>query len=227
MYLREYATVLRRDWSALVSGSASIVLAVWAALFTPESAAIRKSLWISFAVCLFVASYRTWSAEHAKYLDEEAKNKKPDLKGDFHQVYVEPVSFNIDNDDEIVFYVTIELSFGNRRGKTTSVRKFSLRLSTASGKYIGENIPLRVTYEGEGPCGHAFYSSIAEWELPQSPEPHGYVEGRVITNKWLRFKVCGITLDDLTQQSKTFEPPALHEIVLIAEDIDGNEHEIL
>jgi len=74
--LRDFLAALYDDWLALVSGIASVVLAVWVALFAPSSEVARKALWLTFAICLFVAAYRIWAREHRLYVEEKAKHQR-------------------------------------------------------------------------------------------------------------------------------------------------------
>lgn len=86
MFFREFFTALYKDWIASVSGLASVVLAVWAAIILPQSTVLRRSLWIAFAVCLFIASYRIWVAAYKKSREEEAKNLRPGITGSIKDI---------------------------------------------------------------------------------------------------------------------------------------------
>jgi hypothetical protein len=70
---RKFLDALYDDWMALVSGIASVILAVWVVLFSPSSATGRKALWASFVICLFIAAYRIWSKERSRF--EELKSR--------------------------------------------------------------------------------------------------------------------------------------------------------
>jgi hypothetical protein len=89
MLLREFCEALYDDWLALVSGIVSVLLAVWVAIFTPSSEAARKALWLSFAVCLFVAAYRIWAAERNRFNQLTAHNVVPHVIRTSSQVYAE------------------------------------------------------------------------------------------------------------------------------------------
>jgi hypothetical protein len=62
--LREYIAVLWADWVALMSGLASVLLAVWVVFFPPTDVyASRTLLWIATVACFLVSSYRIWASE--------------------------------------------------------------------------------------------------------------------------------------------------------------------
>lgn len=64
MRVREYIAALYQDWISLMSGVASILLAVWVLFFPPQDIyGSRTLIWVTIIACLLVAPYRIWSKE--------------------------------------------------------------------------------------------------------------------------------------------------------------------
>jgi hypothetical protein len=77
MWVWEYIKALYKDWISLMSGIASVTLAVWVVFFPPPDIyASRTLLWIATIACLLLANYRVWSKEHQACVDSDTKQKR-------------------------------------------------------------------------------------------------------------------------------------------------------
>jgi hypothetical protein len=64
MRVREDIAALYEDWMSLMSGVASLALAVWVVFFPPADIyTSRTLLWVAVVACLLFASYRVWAKE--------------------------------------------------------------------------------------------------------------------------------------------------------------------
>src|SRR5919205_834738 len=80
MRMREYITALSKDWISLMSGIASVALAVWVLFFPPRDIyGSRTLIWVAVIACLLVAPYRIWSKER----DASAANSRKARKRDY------------------------------------------------------------------------------------------------------------------------------------------------
>jgi hypothetical protein len=69
--LWQFLQALWSDWKALMSGSASIILAAIAAVFSTPLPAL--TFWLAAYLCLMVTAYRLWAREHQARLSAEGK----------------------------------------------------------------------------------------------------------------------------------------------------------
>jgi len=77
MDLREFILALVADWVSLMSGIASVILALLGTIRKWQDVP-RWAFITAAAICFFVASARIWTTEHRKYLVEVERNK-PDF----------------------------------------------------------------------------------------------------------------------------------------------------
>src|SRR5712692_97677 len=65
-----------KDWIALMSGFASLVLLFWAAIRPPSQDQLKHAIFFVSVVCFVFGSYRIWSAEHQRWLDLTGKTRE-------------------------------------------------------------------------------------------------------------------------------------------------------
>jgi hypothetical protein len=79
MRVWEYITTLYRDGVSLMSGIASILLAVWVLFFPPRDIyGSRTLLWVAVVACLLVAPYRIWSKERDASVANSTESRRRD-----------------------------------------------------------------------------------------------------------------------------------------------------
>jgi len=80
MHLLEYFRAIYRDWVALMSGLASIVLAFFASYFGYIIMHAKAALWIAAGLCFVITSYRVWAREHSQITKLAIKNEELKLR---------------------------------------------------------------------------------------------------------------------------------------------------
>lgn len=95
LHIHKYLAALWKDWVALMSGVASIILAFWAAFFPPpDITAGRMLLFICAIVCFLLASYRIWVNEYSyalkleDILEEERKPRVSVVHFDYQPHFI-------------------------------------------------------------------------------------------------------------------------------------------
>lgn len=217
MFIREFFAALYRDWIATVSGLASVVLAVWAALFSPQSATLRRSLWIAFAVCLFIASYRIWVAAHKKYLEEKERNVKPQLEGEIQDLIMMGLT---GNDDSQACGVWLRAYIFNSTDCRTGIKNFRFRVETSNQaleSLYAEEASIPQTYE-DAPTRHSMLRG--EIEAKQFRNLADMDKGETITKGeplvgHLHFRMRRPDFKELDFDE---------HVTLIATDTFGNDH---
>ena len=133
--LRDFFAALYHDWMALVSGVASVILAIWVVVFTPTNEAARKALWLSFALALFVAAYRSWAKEHKALLAERIY---PEIKGRIQEdfIYVGPTEKQLN-----ITYVPIVVMLVNHRQVEAGLDRFELAVLIDGKEHKARNVP--------------------------------------------------------------------------------------
>jgi len=139
--IRDFFAALYRDWLALVSGIASVILAVWVAVFAPTNDAARKVLWLSFAICLFIAAYRIWAAERRRYNALTAYKLIPHIIRKESNIYAEPYS----PWQCPMIRASVAIKFENTAAHELSLKRMALHLYERldGKKKVIKEIPLR------------------------------------------------------------------------------------
>jgi hypothetical protein len=70
-HIQLYFITLANDGIGLISGIASVLVGFWAAYFPPTAEKAKVVLWVTVALCFFLASFRVWLREHRAFLDEQ------------------------------------------------------------------------------------------------------------------------------------------------------------
>ncbi len=102
--MREYIAALWADWMALMSGIASVALAVWVVFFPPvDIYGARTLLWVSVIACFLFASYRIWAKERdatekeIARLKAEHEQKESALQSRIAELTTHKLKFEIDS----------------------------------------------------------------------------------------------------------------------------------
>jgi len=154
--LRDFFAALYNDWLTLVSGIASVVLAVWVVLFTPTNEVSRKALWITFALCLFVAAYRLWAREHKAL---ERARIYPDIRG---RIDEDSLFIGVTRSYLNVTYIPIVVTLVNHNLTETAIDRYELTVLADGKEYEATNISIT----GEQWVRPAF----DKFGLPTNPE---------------------------------------------------------
>ncbi len=64
--LRDFVSGVFKDWVALMSGLASLVLSVYGAAADPPGGLPSWTFWVTAAVCFFICCFRMWQKAHRK-----------------------------------------------------------------------------------------------------------------------------------------------------------------
>lgn len=81
-YTRLFASALFKRWWELMSCAAFTILGVYCAATNKGNGWMVGGSAFLAAVFFLVAAYRTWRDEHVRYVDEVARNHRPDIKGE-------------------------------------------------------------------------------------------------------------------------------------------------
>jgi hypothetical protein len=132
--LRFFAAWLS-DWTSRMSGLASVVLALWAAFFTPD-AALNKWVLVGLSILFFViGSYHIWAKEHRALVAERIY---PDIRGriveDFIYVGSTRRQFS-------VTFIPVVVSLVNHREAEAAIDRYELTIITGDKEYKARNIP--------------------------------------------------------------------------------------
>jgi hypothetical protein len=71
----KFLSAWSKDWTALMSGIASIALLFWAAIWPPSQDQLRHGLFMVSGLCFVIGSYRIWSREHQRWRDLTGKSQ--------------------------------------------------------------------------------------------------------------------------------------------------------
>lgn len=80
--IRQFLTALVKLWWALMSCAGFTFLGIYAAATNRGNTWIVGGSGVLAALFFGVAAYRAWLYEHNRYMDEAAKNQRPDIQGE-------------------------------------------------------------------------------------------------------------------------------------------------
>jgi hypothetical protein len=137
MRIREYIAALWADWLGLMSGVASLALAVWVVFFPPlDIYGSRTLLWIAVVVCLLFASYRIWSKER----ESSVANTKEARKREY---IINRLTVFIQEGQEIKTWSGIRHSKIENWGRIGVMRGHGPRVEKFLADYLGESYAQR------------------------------------------------------------------------------------
>lgn len=143
MDIKDFFVALMGDWVVLMSGVASVVLAVVGIAKKWEKVP-RWAFWLAAIVCFFLASARVWTTEHKTAL--QLQSQLDELKNPNLSCSIEQVSDTHNLDTAVVaLVVTVR-----NTGAPSVAEQYELSVQTASGQVVGQplTIPpvLHLTY---------------------------------------------------------------------------------
>lgn len=80
--------------------------------------------WVISAIFFLIASYRTWSLEHKKLLEETARNTSPNLTGTIDEVYIIDTSTELQDESHLVFHTSLV----NEGAKQVGIVRYELNI---------------------------------------------------------------------------------------------------
>jgi hypothetical protein len=105
MEFNHFLIALTTDWVALMSGIASVILAIIGVAKKWERVPPWVFWWTAI-ICFFVSSIRVWTTEHRTRLAAELKNT-PNLLGDIEFASVFPKDLQTDADTVVLLFARI------------------------------------------------------------------------------------------------------------------------
>lgn len=133
MHIRQYLSLIVKDWVSRMSGIASVVLSLVVTYWSSLAIVWRTLFSITAFICFLLASFWVWKKERKALEKEEAKNAAPDIKGCIDEILINQ-AFTLERSGADC-YVTVKAAIKNARPISTAVRSFKLRIKVKGKEY--------------------------------------------------------------------------------------------
>jgi hypothetical protein len=176
MYLKEFLLAVGAQWVVLMSGIASVAIALYLRM-THRGDIPNWVFWIIGIVCLGLAAFLAWNGEHVALFVERQKNR-PQLVGEINEVMSSGRAVNKDGKPSfgvggIPIIVTATVS---NLGMPSIVRKWTLNIKLPDGQMITPEpnvVPMRITADSPSGQPMEIYGEDALHNKGMTPIPQG------------------------------------------------------